>query len=144
MFFCFLIYFYFLVTARRSYWLCCARRPVSVSCCAPIASSQVDTRACLAAGGGRCSVWCRDLSMLLWYRELLLRTTHNLTLLCTLNNRECMACTLVRIRVELLRVRVLHGWMRARTPAGHPSVGGPFLQGAVPPLGSLPRRTLLF
>ena len=123
-------YFYFIVAPRQSYWLYGARAAVSVSCCAPIASSQVDTRTCLAAGGGRCSVWCRDLSILLSYRELLLLTTHNLMLLCTLNSIECMACTLVRVRVELLRVRVVHGWMRAGTPAGHSPVGGLFLQGA--------------
>ena len=67
--------------------------------------------------------------MLMWYCELLLLTMHNLMLLCTLGNIECVACTLARIGVELLRVRVVHGWMRARTPAGLTPVGGPLLQG---------------
>lgn len=67
--------------------------------------------------------------MLMSYRELLLLKMLNLMLLCTIDNIGCMACTLVIIGVELLRVRVVYGWMRARTPAGPSPRGGPLLQG---------------
>lgn len=89
--------------------------------CAADALHQVGTKSCLAARRGRRGAWSRDLSILMWCRELLLLATFSLMLLCilcALNNIGCMACTLVSVAVELLRVRVVDGWMRARTPSG--------------------------
>lgn len=42
----------------------------------------------------------------------------NLILLCTLYNVGCTACRRVANEVAQLRVRVVHGWMLARTPGG--------------------------
>lgn len=46
-------------------------------------------------------------------RKLLLLTMLDLVLLCTLNNLGCMTCTRVGNGIELLCIRVVHGWMRA-------------------------------
>ena len=63
------------------------------------------------------------------YRELLLLT---MLLLSTMDTIGCMACTLVRIAVELLRVRVVHSWMRASTPAAASPPGWlAFVRGSV-------------
>lgn len=71
--------------------------------------------------------------MLTFYWELLSLTMLNLMLLCTIENIRRKGCTLVRIAAEPLSVRVVHGWMRARTP-----------DGPTPPGGSLLRRGALF
>ena len=59
--------------------------------------------------------------------ELLLLTMLNLTLLCTIKNRGCKGCTIVRIEAEPLSVHVVHGWMRARTLVGPTPLGGSLL-----------------